>query len=144
MPPSQSIRAGCTGGPHVRGTDPECRQCFRRILVCGSRDWRDRNAIYLTLLCEPNRQGWGDMPVMVIHGGARGADSLADDVANELGYHVRSYPAEWEIHGKAAGPIRNRRMLAELPDLVVAFGDGRGTNDTVSEAERRNIPVMRI
>jgi hypothetical protein len=117
---------------------------MRKLLVCGSREWRDRNAVHLVLMCEPNHQGWGDSPVTVIHGGARGADSFADQSARDLGYDVKVFPADWDKHGRAAGPIRNRQMLDEQPDLVVAFGQGRGTNDTVGEAERRGIPVRRF
>jgi hypothetical protein len=48
----------------------------------------------------------------IIHGAARGADSIAGDVAAELGFTVRAYPADWSAHGRAAGPIRNAAMLA--------------------------------
>lgn len=116
----------------------------RTILVCGSREWRDRNAVYLVLMCEPHHQGWCDAPIRVIHGDARGADQFAHMSAGELGYEVKAFPARWDEHGKAAGPIRNREMLDENPDLVVAFGRGRGTDDTVREAEKRGIPVRRF
>lgn len=116
----------------------------KTILVCGSRDWRDRGAVHLVLMCEPNAQGWGDAPIKIIHGDARGADQMAHASAVDLGYEVEAFPAEWEKYGKYAGPHRNRLMLDEKPDLVVAFGHGRGTDDTVGEAERRGIPVRRF
>jgi len=60
--------------------------------------------------------------VTVIHGAARGADTIAGDVAIELGLEVIACPAEWHRYGKAAGPIRNRQMLEEhLPKLILAF-----------------------
>ena len=116
----------------------------KTILVCGSREWRDRNAVHLVLMCEPNHQGWGDAPIRIIHGACRGADEFAEQSAKDLGYEVQWFRADWSKHGKAAGPIRNRQMLDEQPDLVVAFGQGKGTNDTVTEAERRGIPVRRF
>ncbi len=51
--------------------------------------------------------------------------------------------AKWETYGKAAGPIRNREMLLNLPALVVAFPGGKGTADMVRQAERAGIPVRR-
>jgi hypothetical protein len=117
----------------------------KTILVCGSREWRDAGAVRLVLLCEPNRRGWegSDQPFRVIHGGCRGADRIADGAARELGYVVQEFPADW-ARGKRAGPERNARMLDEHPDLVIAFGRGRGTDGTVAMAEARGIPVLRI
>jgi hypothetical protein len=56
---------------------------------------------------------------------------------------VRAFPADWNRFGPAAGPIRNRLMLDENPDLVIAFhsdlSNSRGTADTVTEARSRKI-----
>jgi hypothetical protein len=52
------------------------------------------------------------------------------------------YVAQWKKHGRAAGPIRNQRMLDKgKPDLVVAFPGGRGTADMIRRAERAGVPV---
>jgi len=124
------------------------------ILVCGSRKWRDAIAVHLALACEPRMCRRGDEDILVLHGNAgghdpltgatMGADKIADREARGLGYEVHSFPADWKRYGKAAGPIRNRLMLDEDPDLVLAFGGGRGTLDTITEAERRGIPVRRF
>ena len=114
------------------------------MLVCGSREWKDADAVYLACLMEPREQGWGDAPVRLIHGGARGADRMAGVAGIQLGYEVKAFPAEWEMHGKRAGILRNLQMLDEQPDLVIAFGSGRGTDHTCREAERRGIPVRRF
>lgn len=89
-----------------------------RILCCGDRNWTNADVILDTLL------QYIDIPDMVIiHGGARGADFLAGEVAKELGFKVEVYPADWDNHGRAAGPIRNVKMLAAKPDHVIAFHD---------------------
>src|SRR4051812_12062124 len=96
-----------------------------RVLVCGSRSWQDRDAIYnfLAFLTPDN---------LVIHGGAKGADTIAGEAAERRGARVRVFPADWGKHKRAAGPIRNAQMLDEgKPDLVVAFGRTKGTNDMV-------------
>lgn len=88
-----------------------------KVLACGSRDWTDSDIITALIVGLPGR------PV-VVHGGARGADSIAGSVAERLGLKTEVFPADWRGHGRAAGPIRNRLMLAEgKPDVVVAFKD---------------------
>jgi hypothetical protein len=109
-----------------------------KVLVCGSRDWADQDAIADVLAdftTEPD--------VEVMHGDAAGADRLAGEVASFYGFSVRKFPADWRAHGKAAGPIRNLRMLDEKPDCVLAFqrNGSRGTQHTIDEARKRGIPV---
>lgn len=85
------------------------------VLVCGSRDWTERATI---------REWIGKLPAgsIVVHGAARGADTMAGEEAAARGLEVRPYPADWNAHGKAAGPIRNRHMYnTERPDVVLAF-----------------------
>jgi len=86
--------------------------------------------------------------ITIIHGGARGADSLAGDLAAELGCKVRVYHASWQVYGKGAGPIRNRQMVDENPDIVhcLAFHDdlegrSRGTLHMARYAKQNGISV---
>lgn len=106
------------------------------LLVCGSRTWKDADRIKRVL-----SRWWRYHDLILLHGDALGADQIAARVGREFGWTVRAFPADWKAHGKAAGPIRNRLMLDEQPDLVLAFQvDGsRGTQDTVDEARRRGI-----
>ena len=84
----------------------------------------------------------------IIHGTASGADLLAGEVAKEMGLIVQEYPAHWARYGRAAGPIRNRLMLDQVPDLVLAFHDNinasKGTKDCLEEAQRRGILIRLI
>ena len=107
-----------------------------KILVCGDRLWTDKELI---------RKVLKEYPVdTIFEGEAPGADTLARIVAGELGITVDPYPALWRLYGNAAGPIRNRKMLDQKPDLVLAFHDNikvsKGTADTIREARRRGIP----
>lgn len=110
---------------------------YKCVLVCGGRDYDDIAKVSDTLD--------GLQPDMVIHGAARGADQLAQVWVDKHGVDFMQYPAKWETHGKAAGPIRNAKMLLHgKPDLVVAFPGGKGTADMIAQATRAGIPVMRI
>lgn len=107
-----------------------------RILICGSRSWSDIHAIRMRLIALPPNS-------TIIHGAAPGADTIAGWLAGDFGFTVHAFPADWKKHGKAAGPIRNRQMLDEKPDLVLAYWDGTsiGTSDCITEARKRGIPV---
>lgn len=107
-----------------------------RLLVTGGRDYADREAVFEAL--DALR------PAVIMHGRAKGADSLAHCWALERRVEVSAYGAQWAEHGKAAGPIRNQRMLDEgKPDMVLAFPGGRGTADMVRRAVAANVLVYR-
>ena len=110
-----------------------------RILVCGDRNWNNISSIKREL-----EKFSGD--VVIIHGAARGADSIAENIAKSLGFKVEAYPAKWDELGRAAGPIRNMQMLEEgKPDLVLAFhpdlSKSKGTANMVSIARKRGVKV---
>lgn len=56
---------------------------------------------------------------------------------------VQTVEADWRKHGRAAGPIRNGKMLDEGAEQVIAIPDkrSRGTWDMVNQALGRNVPV---
>lgn len=110
---------------------------YQRILVCGSRDWSDAEIV-------KRRLDEFDRDSTVIHGGCRGADKIAGEVAEMMGMRVEVYTADWEAHGKAAGPRRNQKMLDEgKPTVVIAFHDdiarSKGTSDMISRAKKSGL-----
>jgi predicted Rossmann-fold nucleotide-binding protein len=109
-----------------------------KVLVCGGRDFAD-----FAMLSEEMMRLLAERDVdAIIHGGARGADSMAGEFANATGIEEIVFPADWKKYGRRAGPIRNQQMLDEgKPDLVVAFPGGRGTADMVERARAAGIEV---
>jgi len=112
-----------------------------KVLVTGDRNWSNRTIIRHALLDLPDKS-------IIVHGAARGADSIAGEIAEKWDIKVLSYPAQWEVYGKAAGSIRNRQMLEENPDieLVLAFHNNieksKGTRDMCSIADKQGIPIQ--
>jgi phosphoribosylanthranilate isomerase len=84
-------------------------------------------------------------PTLIIQGGASGADLIAKEYAEYKELPVITFDADWEQHGKAAGPMRNIQMLEAHPDaVVVAFPGGIGTSNCVKEAIKRNMIVLEV
>jgi len=109
------------------------------VLIAGSRDYSNfmsvRNYIYTLSL-----------DTVIITGGCRGADKLAENIAKNRGMEVKVYIANWKKYGKGAGPIRNLQMIKEgKPDKVVIFHpdieNSKGSKNMKELAEKHNLPV---
>src|SRR5690242_7190518 len=103
-----------------------------KVLVCGGRDYADRDNVirWLDKLLAPHyprdTEGavgtWLPRPDLhLIAGGAPGVDTYALDWAVVNWCRFTEVKADWDRHGKAACPIRNQTMLEMNPDLVIAF-----------------------
>ena len=114
---------------------------IKRIVVAGCRDYENyAQAKTFIDLCICNIREKYTLTFM--SGGCLGADMLGERYANEHGYKIERYPAEWEKYGRSAGPIRNRQM-AEIADYVICFWDGRsrGTKNMIDCAVEFHKPV---
>jgi predicted Rossmann-fold nucleotide-binding protein len=112
-----------------------------RVIVCGGRDFNNTAFIFSHL----DRLNAERPFTALMHGGAKGADSIAAEWAMTKPRIVRYVClANWEEHGKAAGPRRNARMMEWEPDLVVAFPGGRGTADMVRRAKAAGVEVVNV
>jgi len=78
------------------------------IVITGSRAWKDPEPIKDVIL------GRLDHPKadLVLHGGYRGADLIAHDIAVEAGIMSVGIPACWKEFKGQAGPIRNTHLIS--------------------------------
>ena len=114
-----------------------------RVIIAGSRgffDWR--------LLCKKVGTILKNIPqeeIVIITGGANGADKLGKKYADLMGYRHEEYLADWTAHNRKAGVIRNREM-AEEADALICFWDGesRGSKDMISVAEKKGLKTRVI
>ena len=109
-----------------------------RLIIAGSREKKDKEYVLssITSLMQ------GMQVSEVVSGGCRGVDQFGEEWAQERGIPVRRFLPDWEKHGKAAGPIRNREM-AEYGDYLIAFWDGqsKGTRSMINEAKKNCLSI---
>lgn len=121
-----------------------------RILITGTRsfDRIEQNIAYMQerISAACIAFGEGDEELVLVHGGARGVDTVAADAAHRLGLVLERYSAHWDVYGKAAGVIRNQEMVDAGADVCLAFpsseAPSRGTRDCIDRAKRAGIPVL--
>lgn len=106
-----------------------------KIAVVGSREYPDMEGVRRFIRALPK-------DVVVISGGARGVDSVAEEEARVQGLTVEIYPADWARYGRRAGYVRNKIMV-DKADKVVAFWDGKskGTKHTIDLARKASKPL---
>ena len=117
-----------------------------KVLVCGGRTYSNYPRVTEVLnIINPDH---------IVHGAAKGADSLGGRYAKEHSLPCSPYPAQWEkvdprtgrtYTDRGAGTERNKRMLLHSkPDLVVAFPGGPGTRHMTNFARTHGYRVIQI
>lgn len=104
-----------------------------KIIIAGGRDFNN----YEMLEQEINKLQLNITEI--ISGGAKGADYLGQLYAQKYNIPLKIFKAEWELYGKAAGPIRNKQM-GNYADYLIAFWDGqsKGTKNMINYMKQIN------
>ena len=114
------------------------------IIFTGSRTWKCRSCVECMVQYSPTFTMY---PPVIVHGGARGADTFAAESARGYGIPQAEYPYLSKF-GKAGGHRRNTQMLVETkPLLVIAFrspGVSPGTDDMVKQAQKAGVIVWLV
>jgi hypothetical protein len=112
-----------------------------RVAISGGRDYVPSQADIEAFWKIWDRVGG----VELHHGGANGTDKYMGGVMrrHQPEAKIVVHLPDWDRQGKAAGPIRNRQMLAQA-DVLIAFPGGKGTDDCIRAARELNRPVWRV
>ena len=112
------------------------------VLVCGGRDFTDRQLVFDTL--DRVRSKYPDN-LVVVHGAAKGADLLAEEWCKSRQVMYVGVPAQWDKYGKAAGMQRNRVMRdVWQPKACIAFKGGTGTRGMIKLMEEVGVKVWMV
>ena len=112
-------------------------------LVAGSRSYENYEEFEKTMDFFLKEQA----PVILVSGGAKGADHLAEIYAEKHGIPIKVFPADWERLGRKAGPIRNEEMHKYISEkekrCVICFWDmkSRGTGHSLNLSRQYNNPL---
>lgn len=111
-----------------------------KIIVAGSRHLDNKETVFSIIDESPF-----DITELV-HGAAKGVDTLAGEWAIENNIALSIFPADWTSHGKAAGPIRNGLMAKYADGLIAIMWEdwktSRGTKNMIDQALRNNLQVF--
>jgi hypothetical protein len=112
-----------------------------RLIIAGSRDLNPSTEDTFKYLYENKISDIGE----IVCGEAKGVDSAGKLFAEQYGIDVMSFPADWNTHGRAAGPIRNMQM-ADYADMLLLIWDGksRGSLNMKQNMIKRNKPVYEV
>lgn len=112
-----------------------------KVIIAGSRGFS--NYKLLKEKCnEYLREKRKEYNIIIISGGARGADTLGEKYAQDEGFSLEVFPANWNKFGKSAGFRRNEQM-GEVADALIAFWDGKshGTKHMIEIMENKKLLV---
>ncbi|MDD6478394.1 MAG: DUF2493 domain-containing protein [Oscillospiraceae bacterium] len=114
---------------------------IKRVVIAGCRYYENyKEAEEYIDFCISNIRKENE--IIIVSGGARGADALGERYAEENGFKIERYLPNWDKYGKSAGPKRNRQM-AEIGDYVICFWDGKskGTKSMIEAARKSGKPI---
>lgn len=110
--------------------------CRIKLIIAGSRDFKD----YPLLKNEVDNFIGTLSNTEIVSGTAAGADQLGERYAQEHNIPIKRFPANWELHGKKAGYLRNVEM-AEYATRCICFWDGKskGTKMMIDICKEKEI-----
>lgn len=119
-----------------------------RVIIAGSRDFNDYKLLKkscIEIICK--KTVLPDLTT-IVSGGARGADKLGEQFANEMGLEIVRFIPDWDGLGKRAGYVRNETMAKFAVEngndgMLIAFWDGesRGTKHMIDLANKHGLEI---
>ena len=119
-----------------------------RVIIAGSRDFNDYELLKKSAIEIITKKTMLPDLTRIISGCARGADTLGERFANEMGLEISRFIPDWDGLGKRAGYVRNAEMAKfavedDNDGMLIAFWDGqsRGTKHMIDLANKYGLEV---
>ena len=111
-----------------------------KVIIAGSRN--------ISVTTSEISQYLGDVlssVTEVVSGGATGIDTSGENFAREFKLPITRFLPDWDTHGRAAGPLRNKKM-AQYGDVLLLIWDGssKGSKSMKSEMKKLNKPIVEV
>lgn len=84
-----------------------------KVIIAGGRNFNDYEK--LCQFCDKALSKQTE--IEIVSGTANGADKLGEKYANDNGYPIKQFPADWDKYGKSAGYKRNAQIAWERVKL---------------------------
>lgn len=116
-----------------------------RVLITGSRDWTDAEAIEMNLIhaaADALNEEFSISQIVLVSGACpTGADLIGEEIASRQGWQVERHPAVWKERGRRAGFVRNSYMVSLGAEVCLAFikNNSKGASMTARIAEEAGI-----
>lgn len=119
-----------------------------RVIIAGSREFNDYELLKKSAIEIITKKTMLPDLTRIVSGGARGADTLGERFANEMGLEITRFIPDWDGLGKRAGYVRNAEMAKfavedDNDGMLIAFWDGqsRGTKHMIDLANKYKLEV---
>jgi len=107
-----------------------------KLAIVGSRNFTDYKR--LSRIVDKVKE----QITLIVSGGARGADTLAERYAKERAIPYLIFPANWDEYGKQAGMLRNQEIVNNADGMIAFLApESRGTRDSIKRAQIKGIPT---
>jgi predicted Rossmann fold nucleotide-binding protein DprA/Smf involved in DNA uptake len=115
-----------------------------KLIIAGSRNISHISPVIMHSFLEAHRIDWRKID-QIVSGTANGIDTCGENFAHCLDIELERFPADWDKHGKAAGPIRNKQM-ADYSDALLLIWDGEssGSKNMKTTMLKQNKPVYEV
>lgn len=117
-----------------------------KLIIAGGRDFSDYDLLRSNLDAILEKLSENNINLIIICGMAKGADMCGWNWARDNNIPILEYPANWKLHGKSAGPIRNQEM-AQVANGLIAFWNGtsRGTENMINTMKelRKDVCIIK-
>lgn len=120
-----------------------------KLIIAGGRDFRDYDLlereckIFIaeqTFLKSENASTLNSSDITTISGKAMGADLLGERFSSKYGFNILEFPADWDSHGRSAGPIRNAEMARNATHCICFWdGESNGTKNMIENCKKFNL-----
>jgi hypothetical protein len=115
-----------------------------KLIIAGSRGFTFLSSPMIDAFLQFHHVHYKNIE-QVVSGCAPGVDTAGENFAAALDIDIETFPANWNKHGKAAGPMRNKEM-AEYADALLLIWDGKskGSANMKQNMLKLNKPIYEV